>query len=253
MARAYWQLNRRCLTRLAHEAVHNPTALTRWFTCPICRYRGPFTSFLSRRYARCPSCYSAERHRLMYLVLKQLRQQYTFDQMRMLHFAPERFFQKRFRKWFSFYETADIARPHVDHQIDMRDMATIPDSSFDIVVASHVLEHIKEDAEALREVARILAPGGIALLPVPIVAHQTIEYPHSVSTEFNHVRAPGPDYFDRFEPHFLSVSLHRSSDVSERYQTWAWEDRSTWPTSDFPFRRPMMGYRHVDIVPVCCK
>ena len=162
-------------------------------------------------------------------------------------------FERRFRKRFGVYETADIARADVDHQIDMRHMATIPDSSFDIVIASHVLEHIKEDATAIREVARVLAPGGIALLPVPIVAHRTIEYPHSVPTEFNHVRAPGPDYFDRFKPHFRSMALHRSSDFGGRYQTWLREDRSTWPTSNFPFRQPMMGNKHADVMPVCFK
>jgi SAM-dependent methyltransferase len=246
-------VNRRVLACLAREAVRDPIGLTRWFTCPICRYRGPFRSIRSRRYARCPSCNSAERHRLIYLVLEQLRPGYAFDQMRMLHFAPEPWLRKLFRKQFGTYETADIARAHVDHRIDMRGMATIPDGSFDIVVASHVLEHIKEDHQAIREVARVLAPGGIALLPVPIVARQTIEYPHPVPTEFNHVRAPGLDYYDRFKPHFQRVTVYSSADVDEQYQTWAWGDRSTWPNSDHPYLQPMPGQRHLDAVPVCFK
>jgi ubiquinone/menaquinone biosynthesis C-methylase UbiE len=116
-----------------------------------------------------------------------------------------------------------------------------------------VLEHIKEDDLALREVARILAPGGVALLPVPVVAHRTIEYPDAVPTEFNHVRAPGLDYFERFKAHFRRVEIHRSDEFSDDYQTWAWEDRSMWPNSDFPYREPMPGERHLDSVPVCFK
>jgi len=43
-----------------------------------------------------------------------------------------------------------------------------PDSSQDIVIASHVLEHVPDDAAILREIARILRPDGIAVSLVPI-------------------------------------------------------------------------------------
>jgi SAM-dependent methyltransferase len=43
----------------------------------------------------------------------------------------------------------------------------LPDGSFDGVILLNVLEHIKEDAAALRQIARILKPGGIAAIEVP--------------------------------------------------------------------------------------
>ncbi|MGO8957024.1 MAG: class I SAM-dependent methyltransferase [Streptosporangiaceae bacterium] len=42
-----------------------------------------------------------------------------------------------------------------------------PDDSFDIVIASEVLEHIPADQAAMTEIARVLRPGGIAALTVP--------------------------------------------------------------------------------------
>jgi SAM-dependent methyltransferase len=41
------------------------------------------------------------------------------------------------------------------------------DGSFDIVIAAEVLEHIPADQAALREIARVLAPGGTAAVTVP--------------------------------------------------------------------------------------
>jgi SAM-dependent methyltransferase len=47
-------------------------------------------------------------------------------------------------------------------------MTRYPDNSFDIVICSHVLEHIHEDKKAISEIARILKPNGEALILVPI-------------------------------------------------------------------------------------
>lgn len=42
-----------------------------------------------------------------------------------------------------------------------------PDASFDIIAGLDVLEHIEQDARALKEWHRVLKPGGIILLSVP--------------------------------------------------------------------------------------
>jgi SAM-dependent methyltransferase len=49
------------------------------------------------------------------------------------------------------------------------DVCDLPfaDASFDLVLATDIIEHVEDDGRALREIARILAPGGKALLTVP--------------------------------------------------------------------------------------
>jgi hypothetical protein len=87
---------------------------------------------------------------------------------------------------------------------------------------------------------------------VPIVCQTTIEFPHVVDTEYGHVRAPGPDYFDRFAELF-DIETFTSEDLDDHYQVWVYENRSRYPTKWAPYRTPSPGKRHVDIVPVFTK
>lgn len=43
------------------------------------------------------------------------------------------------------------------------------DNCFDAAVASEILEHIEEDSRALKEIYRVLKPGGVAIITVPAV------------------------------------------------------------------------------------
>ncbi|GGK67413.1 methyltransferase [Sphaerisporangium melleum] len=65
-------------------------------------------------------------------------------------------------------EAVEIARERGLDAIhaDARDLP-FPDAGFDLIVAFDVLEHIKEDDQAARELARVLRPGGTALIAVP--------------------------------------------------------------------------------------
>lgn len=170
--------------------------------------------------------------------------------MRMLHFAPEPFFSAQFRTAFGRYETADIAMPGVDHHVDLQSLP-FESASFDIVYASHVLEHVPDDLRAIAEIRRILSPGGVAILPVPIVNPATVEYPSPNQHESLHVRAPGPDYFERFVTQFSRVDTYDSDQFPEVHQTYLYVDRTMYPTVQSPHRSGMPGRRHADVVPVC--
>jgi SAM-dependent methyltransferase len=224
------------------------------FECPVCGYKGPFadvnppTGF--RKHAKCPRCGSLERHRIQWLVVQKVLENLNTSQMKVLHFAPEPFFKRLFSKKFAKYESADLGMRGVDHHVDLQNLPFL-DATYDFVFASHVLEHIPDDLKALGEIRRILKPNGIAILPVPLVAEKTIEYPEPNPLEEYHVRAPGFDYFERFTPHFSKVDKYASDSLPKKYQLFIYEDRSRWPTVECPLRQAMQGERHIDIVPVC--
>jgi SAM-dependent methyltransferase len=189
-----------------------------------------------------------ERHRIQYLVMLRLRAERDFSRMSILHIAPEPFFREPFRNWFRRYITADLNQSRVNYRLDLRQLP-FHNSSFDCVFASHVLEYIREDDEALSEIRRVLTPLGVAILMVPIVAVTTIEYPGAY--EHGHIRAPGMDYFDRYKKHFAKVEILSSNDFPTKHQVFIYEDRSRWPSKDRPFARAMPGERHPALVPIC--
>jgi SAM-dependent methyltransferase len=45
---------------------------------------------------------------------------------------------------------------------------TWPDGSFDLVISSDILEHVRHPQVALAEIARVLAPGGYHIFTVPL-------------------------------------------------------------------------------------
>ena len=224
------------------------------FTCPICSYSGVFlnshapTGF--RLHSRCPRCKGGERHRLQHLVMQDLLAERDASKMSMLHFAPESWFRPIFARRFGTYQTADLGMRGVTHRVDICRLP-LPDGSYDIVYASHVLEHVLDDNLAISEIRRVLRPGGIAILPVPLFAEETIEYAAANPHEHHHVRAPGLDYFDRYTRHFRRVEKYASDQYPEKYQLYLYQDRTSWPMKNHPHLRPMPGERHLDIVPVC--
>lgn len=225
------------------------------YLCPWCGYDGKFLAdrqpYGVRVDAVCPRCGALERHRLQRCVLDDVFGLAGASQASVLHFAPEAIVQDYLRARFTSYLAADIQPRDVGEvRADMRCLQ-FADASFDVVYASHVLEHIDDDGQALAEVRRVLRPGGIAILPVPVVAEATVEYPHPVPTEHFHVRACGKDYFARYAGHFARVDVKTSSDYPARHQLHVHEDRSGFPNAAGPYRPPMAGGRHEDYVPVC--
>jgi SAM-dependent methyltransferase len=225
------------------------------YECLVCKNEGAFTPAIgttgSRPRARCPKCGALERHRLQhYAVSLRILPRYFDKKPRILHVAPEKSIQKLLKPIAGKYVSADYNLPGMDMKIDLRDI-NLEDGSFDIVYASHVLEHIDDDRAALSEIRRILAPGGVAVLPVPLVGEQTIEYLEPNPYEAYHVRAPGYDYYERYGEFFDEVEQISSNEAPARGQTYIYEDRSQWPTKHMPLRKPSTGERHLDVVPLC--
>lgn len=114
-----------------------------------------------------------------------------------------------------------------------------------------MLEHILDDRAAIAQVHRILRPGGIAILPVPIVAPRTVEYPPGITDGDGHARAPGLDYHDRYRALFAEVEVVTSADVDQATRPWIYEDRAIFPNATAPCRPAMPGERQPDAAPIC--
>jgi SAM-dependent methyltransferase len=141
-----------------------------------------------------------------------------------LHVAPEALLRQLLGGEDTLYVAVDLTRGLVGYTgalASAADLTRLPFASgtFDLVVASHVLEHIGDDVSAIQEIHRVLRPGGVAVLPVPIVhSGPTVEYGHPRADEEMHVRAPGLDYFDRFRGAGFAVETRSSSDYADAHQ-----------------------------------
>lgn len=194
--------------------------------CPICGYQGPFAPWgkLPRPDAMCPGCSSLERHRLFKLAFDQTRPFSPGGSL--LHFAPETAVARFVRPLCSNYVTTDFLRDDVDLKLNIEALE-LPDGSFDALICSHVLEHV-DDRAALAELFRILKPGGVALLAVPMVEGWDTSYEDPRITgqgdrlvhfgQEDHVRRYGRDFRDRVrQAGFLLTEFVRDGADSVRY------------------------------------
>jgi SAM-dependent methyltransferase len=192
--------------------------------CPICGHRGVMISVghPPRWDARCASCGSRERHRLLWLWVTKDGGNYLADK-RILHFAPEKAL-RRALAGNKGYETADLRQAGVTHQVDITRLP-MADGTYDVVIANHVLEHIDADRTAMAELHRVLRPNGIALLTVPLNPTRSATYENASITDpvgreahFNapdHRRHYGLDFADRLQDVGFNVETFRLSQPEE--------------------------------------
>ena len=192
--------------------------------CNICGYEGAFypAGFPSgqaiRLDAGCPSCGSLERQRFLKFWVDANATEISGRSV--LHFAPEDCVRRVIEPLAGKYVSADISDHRtIDLTLNIEDIE-LPDGSFDVAVCSHILEHV-DDAKALSQLRRILKPGGLLLVMVPIVDawDQTYENPSVNSNkarclEFgqgDHVRYYGNDIGARMAKAGFDVSFSVAS------------------------------------------
>lgn len=153
-----------------------------------------------------PSTLSLERHRLLWLYLKNETDFFSGD-LKVLHFAPEQAFYNRFKKQKNLnYTTTDLESPLADVKADICNLP-FENDAYDIILCNHVLEHIPDDTKAMKELYRVLKPGGMAILQIPqdLSREKTFE-DNSITDkperakifgQYDHVRVYGRDYFDK--------------------------------------------------------
>lgn len=153
-----------------------------------------------------PSTLSLERHRLLWVWLQRETDFFTKPR-KVLHFAPEQAFYKRFRNSKQLdYTTTDLNSPLADVKADICNLP-FGENCYDLIFCNHVLEHIPNDTKAMQELYRVLKPGGMAILQIPQELSRKVTFEDDTITDrderakifgqYDHVRVYGRDYFDK--------------------------------------------------------
>lgn len=191
------------------------------FTCPICGYTGPFKSKKTarlpgqvREHAKCVRCGSAERHRILALAIEKLFGGTPHAGQAFLHVAPEFCLQPLIRKLFPVYHSMDLFRTDVDFRDDIQKMS-FSDASYDVVLVARVLTNVPDYHAAVREVRRVLKPGGVAIF--------SEAYPQMVTEELqskegNRRRKMGLDLLGLLRQHFSRVDALKSEQFEPKHQ-----------------------------------
>lgn len=179
--------------------------------CPVCERS--FRKFLSygsevaqRDNVLCPYDLTLERHRLMWLYLKDHSNFLSADKLDVLHIAPEQCFHKRFKAQKNLnYLTGDLFSPLADIHFDLHSIP-LEDNRFDVVFCNHVLEHVDDAHQCMSELYRVMKPGGWGIFQVPMDFLRDVTYedtsivsPEDREKHFwqkDHVRLFGKDYPD---------------------------------------------------------
>ncbi|MBN1433375.1 class I SAM-dependent methyltransferase [Candidatus Fermentibacterales bacterium] len=198
------------------------------YRCPCCG--GGFARMLSWDPSdpdddnrMCPRCHSQSRHRLLLTYLE--RETGLFSQeVRLLHFAPERFLARIFRSRPGIlYVPVDLEMSRVSARVDVTSLG-FREACFDAIVCNHVLEHVPDDEAAIRELCRVLAPGGWAVVMAPVDHDraETLEDPsvrdpmerRRLFGQSDHVRVYGRDYIDRLNrAEWAASELHYADEL----------------------------------------
>ena len=168
----------------------------------------PYGYGKQRKNALSPSTLSLERHRLMWLFLKNDTTFFTSKtKLKVLHIAPEQCFLDIVKKQQNLtYTTSDLESPIADVKADICDLP-FKDNSFDVVFCNHVLEHITDDKKAMQELFRVMKKGGFGIFQIPqdMSREKTFEDNSIIDKkerteifgQYDHVRVYGKDYFNK--------------------------------------------------------
>jgi SAM-dependent methyltransferase len=193
--------------------------------CPACGHDvvGFFRYGREREWG-CPHCGASPRERLMHALLDAGRIVLP-PGAAILHCAPnEASLVRRFRDKAGDYVPADFdpsRYPLPDiRQIDLMALADV--DRFDILYASHVMEHVPDDGAVLRNIRRALKPGGEAWLIVPLWDRPSEDGPPDMRPrarerrfgQWDHVRQYGRDFADRIRAAGLEVEIVDAADLT---------------------------------------
>ena len=187
----------------------------RIFFCIFCNKlrSGYYTGYLQSEFElTCTKCFSVGRNRLLGNYIKTL----TLDNFNILHFAPERSVEDLIKKKKFFeYNKVDV-NPLRDQKFCDIENTTYKEETFDLIICSHVLEHV-EYIKAIKNLKKIVKKKGTILLMFPMIHNWEKTYSNPLITselerevhfgQFDHLHVFGRDILKEFNEDF-EISEH---------------------------------------------
>ncbi|OOZ39305.1 hypothetical protein BOW53_12145 [Solemya pervernicosa gill symbiont] len=132
---------------------------------------------------------------------------------KLLYFAPESNIDYLQTNDGLEIKTSNYPDGEADLHLDIMNMS-IPDNSFDYIICHRVIEHLPDDRYGMKEFYRILKPGGIAVISVPINLdmQESIEYGEANPLENEHFYHYGLDFSSRIPQEFV-IQSHKFTDT----------------------------------------
>lgn len=177
--------------------------------CNICCWQGDsFLGFEHSEGAVCPDCGSIARDRFLFFCFVGRRPRARY---RVLETSPRlgQDYRRAMRGWFDYRASDFDLRGHrADIALDLQDIHLEP-GSVDVLLTPHVLEHVPDTDRALAGIHRLLAPGGVMYLQVPVLQGRTAR---PATPEFHGDDTPvewrfGPDLTERLRGHGFEARL----------------------------------------------
>jgi len=143
----------------------------------------------TRQDVLCPVCRALPRHRMLALWFeKHIELLHKAD---ILYFAPGRSERTWLKRNRVSCVTADLYSEAVALKLDIENTG-LPGESYDLIVCNHVLEHVNDFRKALKEMFRILRPGGSFVCSFPMDPNvELLDEDLSVQTEEERIRRFG--------------------------------------------------------------
>ncbi len=177
--------------------VHAQDGVASAVACNICggtRFEpGPNQrSSSTGRAPRCSRCRSLERHRQLRRVYALLPRD-DLASLEVLQLSPDIGVDPA---WFRSYEVSDYG---AENSLDLQAIARA-DAAYDLVICNHVLEHVADDRQGLRELLRVTRPEGFVQLtvPSPYTRSTTVDWGYADARAHGHYRGYGRDFLQRF-------------------------------------------------------
>lgn len=180
-------------------------------TCGYCNSTA-FEIYADRKNAVCVKCEGSARQRCLLEVLNEVKTD-SWQCYSALHLSDE----PSIKNIYHWFDTVEQSIYEFDNSIDLTNIDR-GDDTYNIIFCSHILEHIEDDVTAIREMLRVLKPGGTVfiMVPQPEIHDVTQDWGFPDPDFYDHYRVYGKDFITKLENIVLdhaTVTVHCKTDI----------------------------------------